>query len=195
VSRITPVIIFSSASVAVPGSMTVLGAWVATGWGLLQRRDLNPRLVRIRAPFHRRCRNAWALAEQLLKIPARRQVDLRFRDLERLTADADRSPNRLSADQDGREPEPSAGSQSMTPTTRSTARICANEGRTVRAVLAGVAPTGLAFQVKQTIWLLFELSLCLVDHAEPALIPKTSLKSDQTCTEVVRAKRFRASWR
>lgn len=64
-SRITPVIIFSSASVAVPGSMTVLGAWVATGWGLLQRRDLNPRLVRIRAPFHRRCRNAWALAEQL----------------------------------------------------------------------------------------------------------------------------------
>ena len=31
VSRITPAIIFSSASVAVLGSVTVLGAWVTTG--------------------------------------------------------------------------------------------------------------------------------------------------------------------
>src|SRR5258705_8870676 len=49
-----------------------------------QRRDLNLRLLVIRAAFRRRCRKAWALAEHLFKIPTRRQVDRQFRDLERV---------------------------------------------------------------------------------------------------------------
>src|ERR1700733_11825374 len=35
----------------------------------------------------------------------------------------------------------------------------------------------------------FEQSICLVDRAEPASLPKTSLKSDQARAKVVRAQR------
>jgi len=50
-----------------------------------------------------------------------------------------------------------------------------------------VARIGLLFATEWRKRLSFELIDLLVDRAEPALLPKTSLKSDQACAKLVRA--------
>ena len=66
-SKITPAIIFSSASVAVFGSVTVLGRRVTIGNRPFQRRDLNLGVSGIGAALRRRDRSTRAFAEHFSK--------------------------------------------------------------------------------------------------------------------------------
>ena len=77
---------------------------------------------------------------------------------------------------------------------RHIASICGGRSTSRCDVRAGIGLSRLAFPAKWPISLI-RIAVCLVDYAETGPIPKTSLKSDQACAEVVQAKRFCASWR